>query len=105
MFSYMYEFNFPKFDYNANSIEAQGANVREKSARERSKLRRSKSSHSMEWKVRPKSHRVHREKYYNENLNTANTVMDVEEENGSNFSAWCVSFDSEKVKLDYRKWD
>ena len=110
MFSYMYEFNFPKYDYNANSIEVQRSNVREKSARERSKLRRSKSSHSLDCKVRPKSHRFRREKdldsryYYNENNELK--LIDLEEENAStNFSAWCVSFDSEKVKLDYRKWD
>ena len=106
----MYEFNFPKYDYNANSIEVQRSNVREKSARERSKLRRSKSSHSLDCKVRPKSHRFRREKdldsryYYNENNELK--LIDLEEENAStNFSAWCVSFDSEKVKLDYRKWD
>ena len=120
MFSYMYEFNFPKYDYNANSIEVQQrSNVREKSARERSKLRRSKSSHSLDCKVRPKSHRFRREKdfdpryYYNENNQLK--LIDLEEENAStNFSAWCVSFDSEKVKftiqpasdpLDYRKRD
>ena len=119
MFSYMYEFNFPKYDYNANSIEVQRSNVREKSARERSKLRRSKSSHSLDCKVRPKSHRFRREKdcdpryYYNQNNELK--LIDLEEENAStNFSAWCVSFDSEKVKfrfqpasdpLDYRKRD
>ena len=95
MFSYMYEISFPKFDYNANSVELHGANLREKSARERSKLRRSKSSHSMDCKVRPKSHLMQREKerYYNEK-----TVIDLEEESGYNFSAWSVSFDKEKVK-------
>ena len=104
MFSYMYEFNFPKYDYNANSIEVQRSNVREKSARERSKLRRSKSSHSLDCKVRPKSHRFRREKdfdpcyYYNQNNELK--LIDLEEENAStNFSAWCVSFDSEKVKF------
>ena len=116
MFSYMYEFNFPKYDYNANSIEVQQrSNVREKSARERSKLRRSKSSHSLDCKVRPKSHRFRREKGYYYNENNQLKLIDLEEENAStNFSAWCVSFDSEKVKfsvqpasdpLDYRKRD
>ena len=85
MFSYMYEFNFPKYDYNANSIEVQRSNVREKSARERSKLRRSKSSHSLDCKVRPKSHRFRREKdfdpryYYNQNNELK--LIDLEEEN------------------------
>ena len=116
MFSYMYDFNFPKFDYNAN-IQVEGANVREKSARERLKLRRSKSTHSMDCKVRPKSHRFRREKdfepryYYNQSAQLK--VIDLEEENGAtNFSAWSVSFDSEKVKsspggqqVDYWKRD
>ena len=104
MFSYMYEVNFPKFDINANSVEIQRTtNNREKSARERSKLRRSESTHSMDFEMRPKSHRFRREKdifdkqryRYNEVK-----VIDLEEDNSSsNFSAWCVSFDSESVSI------
>ena len=107
MFSYMYEVNLPKFDINANSVEIQRTtNNREKSARERSKLRRSKSTHSMDFKMRPKSHRFRREKdifdkqryRYNEVK-----VIDLEEDNSSsNFSAWCVSFDSEAVSIIWK---
>ena len=99
----MYEVNLPKYDINANSVEIQrpGGN-REKSARERTKLKRSKSTHNMDLKMRPKSHRFRRERdffnskpptYYNEVR-----IIDLEDDKDcNNFSAWCVSFDAEAV--------
>ena len=103
MFSYMYEVNLPKYDINANSVEVQRPNNgnREKSARERTKLKRSKSTHNIDLKMRPKSHRFRREKDFFDNYNEVR-VIDLEEERDSNnFSAWCVSFDSEAVSFIY----
>lgn len=100
MFSYMYEVNLPKYDVNANSVEIQRPNGnREKSARERTKLKRSKSTHNIDLKMRPKSHRFRREKDFFDNYNEVR-IIDLEEERDSNnFSAWCVSFDSESVSF------
>ena len=102
MFSYMYEVNLPKYDVNANSVEIQRPNGnREKSARERTKLKRSKSTHNIDLKMRPKSHRFRREKDFFDNYNEVR-IIDLEEERDSNnFSAWCVSFDSESVSFSY----
>ena len=100
MFSYMYEVNLPKYDVNANNVEIQRPNGnREKSARERTKLKRSKSTHNIDLKMRPKSHRFRREKDFFDNYNEVR-IIDLEEERDSNnFSAWCVSFDSESVSF------
>ena len=106
MFSYMYEVNFPKFDINANSVEnvPRTAATREKSARDRTKLRRSKSTHcmdKMDIKMRPKSHRFRREKEFYNCYNEVK-IIDMEDDNGSNnFSAWCVSFDSEADRVSW----
>ena len=104
MFSYMYEVNFPKFDINANSVDnvPRTAATREKSARDRTKLRRSKSTHcmdKMDIKMRPKSHRFRREKEFYNCYNEVK-IIDMEDDNCSNnFSAWCVSFDSEADRV------
>ena len=104
MFSYMYEVNFPKFDINANSVEnvPRTAATREKSARDRTKLRRSKSTHcmdKMDIKMRPKSHRFRREKEFYNCYNEVK-IIDMEDDTCSNnFSAWCVSFDSEADRV------
>ena len=104
MFSYMYEVNLPKFDINANSVEnvPRTAATREKSARDRTKLRRSKSTHcmdKMDIKMRPKSHGFRREKEFYNCYNEVK-IIDMEDDNGSNnFSAWCVSFDSEADRV------
>ena len=100
MFSHMYEVNLPKYDVNANSVEIQRpSGNREKSARERTKLKRSKSTHNIDLKMRPKSHRFRREKDFFDNYNEVR-IIDLEEERDSNnFSAWCVSFDSESVSF------
>ena len=104
MFSYMYEVNLPKYDINANSVEIQRPNGnREKSARERTKLKRSKSTHNIDLKMRPKSHRFRREKNFLDNYNEVRIIDLEEEKDSNNFSAWCVSFDSEAVSLDYSK--
>ena len=68
MFSYMYEVDLPKLDINSNRMGLSPSreksigfsiNKREQSARERSKLRRSKSTQHM--LQRPRSHRFRRE--------------------------------------------
>ena len=100
----MYEVNFPKFDINANSVDnvPRTAATREKSARDRTKLRRSKSTHcmdKMDIKMRPKSHRFRREKEFYNCYNEVK-IIDMEDDNCSNnFSAWCVSFDSEAHRV------
>ena len=92
----MYEINFPKFDINANNVDLSSRTTekREKSARDRTKLRRSKSSQNVDFKMRPKSHRFRGEKErfcYNEVK-----IIDLEDDiSSNNFSAWCVSFDSD----------
>ena len=103
MFSYMYEINLPKFDMNANNLEMSSRTIsnREKSARDRTKLRRSKSTHTMDFKMRPKSHRFRREKDILENQRYCYNevkIIDLEDDTSNNFSAWCVSFDSEGVR-------
>ena len=109
MFSYMYELDFPKLDINDNrmglspsrekSIGFSTSN-REKSARERSKLRRSKSTHHMlETQKRPKSHRFRRttardfDASYNMFPHEINIIDLEDEESVCNAAAWCVSFE------------
>ena len=96
MFSYMYEIEFPKLDINANNMGF--PSTREKSARERSKLRRSKSTHTMDFRQRPKSHRFRREKDFDLPYVFPHEIqmMDLEDDpNISNAAAWCVSFDAD----------
>ena len=92
----MYEIEFPKLDLNANNMGLSSS--REKSARERSKLRRSKSTHTMDFRQRPKSHRFHREKEFDLNYMFPReiNIIDLEDDPSvSNSAAWCVSFDAE----------
>ena len=53
--------------------------------------------------MRPKSHRFRREKNFLDNYNEVRIIDLEEEKDSNNFSAWCVSFDSEAVSLDYSK--
>ena len=105
----MYEINFPKFDINANNVDLpRTTNNREKSARERSKLRRTKSTHNIDLKMRPKSHRFRRERdIFDKNLYSFNEVkvIDLEEDPSSNNLAWCVSFDAEGVRFYLKRND
>ena len=111
MFSYMYELDFPKLDINSNRMGLSPSreksigitlNNREQSARERSKLRRSKSTHHMiESQRRPKSHRFRRPTARDLDANymlpgAAHeiNIIDLEnEESVCNAAAWCVSFE------------
>ena len=107
MFSYMYELDFPKLDINSNRMGLSPSreksigitlNNREVSARERSKLRRSKSTHHMiESQRRPKSHRFRRDFDANYMLpGTAHEINIIDLENDEsvcNAAAWCVSFE------------
>ena len=106
MFSYMYALEFAKLDINSNRMGLNQSreksigitlNNREVSARERSKLRRSKSTHHMieSQRQRPKSHRFRRPtardfdaNYMSHEIN----IIDLEnEESVCNAAAWCVS--------------
>ena len=91
----MYEIEFPKLDINANNMGF--SSTREKSARERSKLRRSKSTHTMDFRQRPKSHRFRREKDFDLPYVFPHEVqmLDLEDPNICNAAAWCVSFDAD----------
>ena len=111
MFSYMYELDFPKLDINSNRMGLSPSreksigitlNNREQSARERSKLRRSKSTHHMiESQRRPKSHRFRRPtardfdaNYMLPSAAHEINIIDLEnEESVCNAAAWCVSFE------------
>ena len=96
MCSYMYEIEFPKLDINANNMGLSSS--REKSARERSKLRRSKSTHTMDFRQRPKSHRFRREKDFDLPYVFPHEIqmIDLEDDpNVCNAAAWCVSFDAD----------
>ena len=90
----MYEIEFPKLDINANNVTI--TTGREKSARERSKLRRSKSTHMMDFRQRPKSHIFHREKDFDLPYMFAHEIqmIDLEDDpSACSSAAWCVSFD------------
>ena len=108
MFSYMYELDFPKLDINSNRMGLSPSreksigitlNNREQSARERSKLRRSKSTHHMLESQRPKSHRFRRptardfEVNYMFPAHEINIIDLEEDESVCNAAAWCVSFE------------
>ena len=109
MFSYMYEVDFPKLDINSNRMGLSPSreksvgftmNNREQSARERTKLRRSKSTHQMvEARPRPKSHRLRREGVRRGGVEYVFppqeiNIIDLEdEESVCNAAAWCVSFE------------
>ena len=108
MFSYMYELDFPKLDINSNRMGLSPSreksigfslNNREQSARERSKLRRSKSTHHMLESQRPKSHRFRRptardfEANYMFPAHEINIIDLEEDESVCNAAAWCVSFE------------
>ena len=110
MFSYMYEVDLPQLDINSNRMGLSPSreksvgftmNNREQSARERTKLRRSKSTHQIvDQRQRPKSHRFRREAVHRgcevdyvfppHEIN----IIDLEdEESVCNAAAWCVSFE------------
>jgi hypothetical protein len=113
MFSYMYEVDFPKLDINSNRMGLSPSreksvgfslNNRDQSARERSKLRRSKSTHGpMVDTRRPKSHRFRRQvpsrgdRHKDANYvfpATEINIIDLENEQSvCNAAAWCVSFE------------
>ena len=125
MFSYMYEVDLPKLDINSNRMGLSPSreksigfslNKREQSARERSKLRRSKSTQHM--LQRPRSHRFRREvareyqggareyqggarefsegevRQYVFPATEINIIdLEEEEEHLCSAAAWCVSFE------------
>ena len=108
MFSYMYELDFPKLDINSNRMGLSPSreksigfslNNREQSARERSKLRRSKSTHHMLESQRPKSHRFRRPTARDFEVNYMFpaheiNIIDLEnDESVCNAAAWGVSFE------------